>query len=226
MLDILQQLVVDGEVALTETPTDFVIHEVWSSYSDELGEDVKHGHEEHRSKAVRICLSASIGTFHSPGVSVFSCVEFANEPQFKKYCEEANEIEEGRSQFYTQIEYDKYLDKKKIDEDRKHRQLMESKCSILMKKFGIEQVDSMEFFEKLEEAAESEEAIWSEKLEGMNEDGLCIGMGVTVDQWYEERNYLSGRRGESNVAWGQLRDYLSEKFPIVAAEYRQQVKVG
>ena len=54
--------------------------------------------------------------------------------------------------------------------------------------------------------------------EGMREDGLCIGWGVTTDQWCEEMNYS---RGESAYVDRAI-DWIRQNCPLAYAKWQEQ----
>ena len=142
--------------------------------------------------------------------------DFASEKEYLAWIVE-QEYEECWG-FITNTEYEKKMEDKKRHE-------MEAMCAIIMKRENITQVDSEEFFNKVEELCESEDAGYKSELDGMKEDGLCGGFGMTVEQYFDDRNFVSGCRDSANQTWSELREYLNEKFPIFAAMMRQKQPV-
>lgn len=120
--------------------------------------------------------------------------------------------------FLTNTEYEK-----KMAEKKRHE--MESMCQQIMRTHKIAQVDSEEFFLKLEELCETQQGRFDSEIEGMNEDGLCGGFGMTADQFIEDRNYVRMQKHNNAERWEELREYLNEKFPIFAAMMRQKQPV-
>lgn len=58
--------------------------------------------------------------------------------------------------------------------------------------------------------------------EGLREDGLCIGYGVTIDQWCDEVN--ASRSDTQDVR--DILDWLSQHCPMLWAEYEESRKNG
>jgi hypothetical protein len=58
--------------------------------------------------------------------------------------------------------------------------------------------------------------------EGMAEDRLCIGYGVTADQYFDE---LNESRSDTNHV-REILDWLSENCPLLWAQYQESVKDG
>lgn len=121
--------------------------------------------------------------------------------------------------FITDTDYQKMI----ADE---HRHEMEAMCQQIMSAHKITQVDSEEFFMKLEELCEEQQGRFESELSGMEEDGLCGGFGMTIGQYHEDRNFVRGRKESNARQWDELRTYLNEKFPIFAAMMRQKQLVA
>ena len=162
-LSFIQQMIVHGVVLLTETPTDFIVHENWIAYPDEPGEEATRGHTEHHSAKERVAITPPLkGNWEME----FAYMEFPNVEVYKRYCQEEHEIDQGHNVFLTPIEYERYLKKEEEKKLREQRMRMEAKCQEIMKKYKIEHVDSVAFFEKVEELAEEEKGGWERKIEG------------------------------------------------------------
>jgi hypothetical protein len=102
------------------------------------------------------------------------------------------------------------LEKKKAQEERKR---LEPLAQQLAAEHGL-RVDSFEFIRYLEAKIERER----DYREGMREDGLCIGYGVTPDQWLGESNYSQSQE----ATYHDLLDFLSSYCPLLMAQYREQ----
>ena len=164
-----------------------------------------------------------------PNYELLQCkvyVSFKSVERFKKYLEEANEIDNGHNKFYTDEEYNVYKQEMIEKKKREERRQMEQLCSVLIEKYGIVHVDSVEFFNKVHELAEDDELEVEHRLEGMREDGLCIGMGVSIEEWCDHRDAIKAGGDERRSQWWKLFKYLNQEFPIVAAKHRQQQMVG
>jgi len=99
---------------------------------------------------------------------------------------------------------------KQVEAERQH---LESAAREIAHRHGV-QVNSLAFIE----ACERELDGFSDYREGMREDGLCIGFGVTPDQWYEEHNASQGDSSHVHEILG----WLAEHCPLLWAQHQEQ----
>jgi hypothetical protein len=90
------------------------------------------------------------------------------------------------------------------------RRKLEDTAKRLAARFNV-RVDSMEFIA----ACHSELERFSDYRQGMREDGLCIGYGVTYEQWSDERNASYSDTEEIH----ELLDWLASECPLLWAKY-------
>ena len=100
--------------------------------------------------------------------------------------------------------------KKRQEEER--RQRLEGFAAQIARSYRIKAY-SPEFIE----ACHSELARFQDYREGMREDGLCIGWGVTPEQWFDEFNESQGDSARIH----ELLDWLEEKCPLLMAQYHE-----
>ena len=99
-------------------------------------------------------------------------------------------------------------------EASKQRSKLEKTASSLAQRHGIE-VNSLEFLDLLDRLIDQSRSY----REGMKEDGLCIGWGVTPEQWYDEYNASSG--DECRI--DELRNWMLENLPLLCAQYTERM---
>lgn len=75
-------------------------------------------------------------------------------------------------------------------------------------------IDSFEFIEAVESLIDGERR----HRDGMREDGLCIGMGVSAEQWIDDLNYSQ----EQGASYGEIHDFLNSYCPLLMAQYRER----
>jgi hypothetical protein len=121
--------------------------------------------------------------------------------------------EEGEAHLIA-LETQKEADDRRADEERKR---LEKAARELAERHNVA-VGSMDFIR----ACEDELARFSNYREGMREDGLCMGYGVTADQWYEEFN---SSVGDSSAVYDIL-DWLERECPLLMAKYREEQMRG
>jgi hypothetical protein len=90
---------------------------------------------------------------------------------------------------------------------------LERAASQIASTHGVE-LDSFEFIDVLQGMIESQKSY----REGMREDGLCIGYGVTADQWFEEFNSSQ----TETASLSEILDFLSTHCPLLIAQYRER----
>ncbi|MGH8528632.1 MAG: hypothetical protein ACRETN_02145 [Nevskiales bacterium] len=92
------------------------------------------------------------------------------------------------------------------------RRKLERAASDLARRYDVEP-GSMAFIE----ACEAELERFSDYRRGMREDGLCIGYGVTYEQWSDEFNSSAG---DSDAVYSIL-DWLADECPLLWAKYQE-----
>jgi hypothetical protein len=106
----------------------------------------------------------------------------------------------------TREEYDK----ERAEEKRKK---LEIEAKRLAYDWGVA-VNSMEFIERLEGKIDS----IKDRQFGMKEDGLCIGWGVSVDQWFDEYNHL----GSDINHVDEILEWINEECPLLMMKFQEQ----
>lgn len=94
------------------------------------------------------------------------------------------------------------------------RQRLEAKAARLAGSIGV-RIDSFDFIRTLQQK------IAAQRLyrEGMREDGLCIGFGVTAEQWYEEFNYSANIEDD----YEEILDFLHSYCPLLMARHQESM---
>jgi hypothetical protein len=120
--------------------------------------------------------------------------------------------------------YDQTLDECVVDvlptEDFKRREKndqrnkLEETAASLARQHGL-QVNSLAFLDLLDRLIDKSRSY----REGMKEDGLCIGYGVSPDQWQEEYNASSG--DESRIV--ELKEWMLDNLPLLCAQYTERM---
>ena len=100
-------------------------------------------------------------------------------------------------------------EKKQAD---KKREGLERAASEIDRRNGCK-VGSFDFIA----ACYSELERFSTYREGMREDGLCIGYGVTSEQWFDEFNCSQGDSGRVH----EILDWLESECPLLMCQYRE-----
>lgn len=102
------------------------------------------------------------------------------------------------------------IEAQRVEEER---QKLERTASQLAGELGL-RIDSFEFIAALESRMQAER----DHRYGMREDGLCMGMGVTVEQWMDDFNYSQSVES----SWGDILDFLNSHCPLLMAQYRER----
>jgi hypothetical protein len=101
---------------------------------------------------------------------------------------------------------------KRLADDKRRK--LESAARNIALEAGVDRLDSFEFIEAVERRIESERDL----RYGMREDGLCIGWGVTYEQWSDDYNYSSGVES----SYYDILDWLSTYCPMLWAAYQEK----
>lgn len=148
-------------------------------------------------------------------------VKFLSEEVFREYCEYEYEMDDGHASFFTEAQWIAYQKKQEEEE----RQEKFAKMNQWTKEFCAKHDVSMystEFLEALQEHLDERRGEWDRRIEGAREDGLCIGMGVTVDQWYDHMDGLQIGRDRvldfSEDVWA----FCEEQLPLLVAQYHER----
>jgi hypothetical protein len=96
-------------------------------------------------------------------------------------------------------------------EDTKRRKKLDQELSQLCDRKNLE-IGSFEMFDAIAEEIDRTHRY----REGMREDGLCIGYGVTSEQWFEEYNASQS----DTHHWRELLDRLSRTCPVTYMEWK------
>lgn len=91
------------------------------------------------------------------------------------------------------------------------RQELEAQASAIASKYGCN-VNSLQFLD----ACEAELEHFSNYREGMREDGLCLGWGVTVEQWYQESNASH----QDSDAIARIIQWVKENLPLLYGQWQ------
>lgn len=98
--------------------------------------------------------------------------------------------------------------------------LEEIACGIA-KKYGVS-VNTVDFMTAVRKEVARQEVNEESRREGLREDGLCIGYGVTYSQWQEEYNSPLYALSEARV----LLDWLLEFQPLMRMAWNQMYPNG
>lgn len=98
------------------------------------------------------------------------------------------------------------------------RQTLETEAAQIASKYGC-LVNSLAFLD----ACQAEMNRFSDYRGGMQGDGLAIGYGVTIDQWYEEFN--QSRADSEHIQ--KIVDWVATNLPLLYGQwqYQQQVNI-
>lgn len=64
---------------------------------------------------------------------------------------------------------------------------------------------------------------WQGQLDGMEEDGLCGGWGMTAEQYFNDRDYIQGRMMKE-VAEADILDAMERHFPLRYAKAMEEYR--
>lgn len=107
----------------------------------------------------------------------------------------------------TLVETKKTYDNRRRNE---RRQRLEDEAADICRRYDCKP-NTLEFLHALDMELER----FKTYREGMREDGLCIGYGVTVEQWYDEFN---ASRGDSEHIY-EIMEWVEEFCPLLWMEY-------
>ncbi|QLE46445.1 hypothetical protein FD723_40245 (plasmid) [Nostoc sp. C052] len=93
------------------------------------------------------------------------------------------------------------------------RQTLEAEAAEIAIKYGC-LVNSLDFLD----ACQAEMERFQDYRAGMQEDGLCIGYGVSREQWYEE---FSESRGDSDRIQ-KIIDWIATNLPLLYGQWQYQ----
>ena len=99
----------------------------------------------------------------------------------------------------------------------KERQVLESLAASMARTHNVA-VNSVEFLELLDNEIERLESY----RDGMREDGLCIGNGVSYLDWLEEHNASVS----DTMKIRELRSWMKENLPLLCARYEEQKAIS
>jgi hypothetical protein len=94
----------------------------------------------------------------------------------------------------------------------KERRRLEAIASGIARRHGVE-VSSLAFIA----ACEEELRRFSDYRAGLREDGLCIGFGVTAEQWQDEFNASGG----DSATVSDVLDWLRSECPLLFAKHEE-----
>ena len=229
--------VVEHNLSLVDKPTN--VFKVFEHYqyldedddqTDHRGEGIKGGFKEVSSESALVHVASHIlidthegrlstqRDYNKPWTMQY--IDFENEKQFIDYLTETDDSDFA-SQFLSEKAHQKVLHTKELKKEAAHRRSMEQLVKEIMKKYHVDTFDSLETIAAIYFEEELQSEAWQDKLEGLKEDGLCIGWGVTIDQWCEERNFMRGRKEAIHATTGELIDYLEKEFPLLVAKFNQ-----
>jgi hypothetical protein len=63
---------------------------------------------------------------------------------------------------------------------------------------------------------------WNSKIEGAYEDGLCIGMGATVETWYDHMDGLKESHCKAACFAGDVIEWIQDELPMLWAQWEAQ----
>ena len=213
------ELLNSGDAELTNNPNNLRVYNRYSQCFDDgywNGPIYTDGIDIHDSKHKKLPVATVIATRET----VYSHINFKNIEAYIRYLEILSDPR-CNDCFMTEDQYQESL---KRDEEEREYQIrinMEALCQEIMAKYRINHIDCVEFYEKLDELADEEESEAEFRINGLYEDGLCIGSGVTAEEWCDELNNAKFAAYNSMTKWLKLRDYLNEKFPIFSVQMRQ-----
>lgn len=221
---------------LTDTPTRNFIAYGYSCYIDEDDDQTDHRGsgkidtlDKIESKETRVWVMSKIevvkdkwtdAIYTRAGDCVYTRVDFKSLEEFLEVLRETDDSEMG-SRFVSEQEHLRLQEKKKLDEEAKHRREMEWAVKQIMQKYKLERFDSMETLAAIYFEQELDQGRWQDKLNGLAEDGLCTGWGITAEQFIEERNYFHDKLSQSNMHIDEMVIYLEKEFPLLVAKFMQ-----
>lgn len=97
---------------------------------------------------------------------------------------------------------------------RQERQELESYVANVARNANIDPKDTNALLDALQAVIDGAES----DLEGAREDGLCIGMGATPEQWYD---HCDGIRERGNEARRAI-DWLATNAPLAYAAWKER----
>lgn len=116
----------------------------------------------------------------------------------------------------TFAEYEKRIESKKRHE-------LEQAAQVRAARWGVSATDP-EFLDKLLEETENRLGQLRSYREGMQEDGLCIGYGVSSEQWYDEWNESQCDSDRASREADELLEYFEKYLPLTYARWAETRK--
>lgn len=152
---------------------------------------------------------------------IFCYLEFRDLKAYKEYCECLYENEWGQSWFYTEEEKKQYDEEERLKKEREEFASMNAWTKRFAEEHGVHPC-SLEFLDKLQEHISLQEAEWEFRMEGAQEDGLCLGFGCSPDEWYDHMDGLREGLYKVDDFSSRVWAFCEKELPLLVAQWREK----
>lgn len=158
----------------------------------------------------------------NPDTSITKYLKFRDEESYLEYCQsERSDYYCDYSTFMTKAQYELEMRKQEEAEKALHLKKMNAWVKQFSNERGLSSM-SVEFIQALRDHLDGKMDEWQSRIDGAKEDGLCIGMGASVESWYDHMDGL--RIGHDRCAdfADDVWDWCHEELPMLMAKWKEQ----